>query len=125
VRQTEDKLYFFNEIPQGNDLSIVVRPKGLHIDQPKVEIKYGHGVMGQASSFDDLLSGKTKDAGKTGGTSLTSSKYFHSKRHAMLLMNFDRKVLTLLLNDSKILTFTVPVTMEKSRTGGVPLCKKR
>ena len=73
--QTADKLYFFIEVPQGNDLSIVVGPKGLHIDQPKVEIKYGHGVMGQASSFDDLLSGKTKDAGKTGGTSLTSSKY--------------------------------------------------
>jgi hypothetical protein len=74
--QTADKLYFFIEVPQGNDLSIVVGPKGLHIDQPKVEIKYGHGVMGQASSFDDLPSGKTEDdAGKTGGTSLTSSKY--------------------------------------------------
>jgi hypothetical protein len=37
--QTEDKLYFFIEVPQGNDLSIVVRPKGLNTDQPKVEIK--------------------------------------------------------------------------------------
>jgi len=60
-------MYFvINEIPQGNH-SIIVRPKGLHIDQPKVEIKYRHGVMGQASSFDDLLSGKTKDAGKNRG----------------------------------------------------------
>ncbi|REK66863.1 MAG: hypothetical protein DF221_03055 [Brevibacillus sp.] len=40
VPQTEDKLYFFIEVPQGNDLSIVVRPKGLHIHQPKMERKY-------------------------------------------------------------------------------------
>jgi hypothetical protein len=72
---TEDNMYFvINEIPQGN-LSIIVRPKGLHINQPKVEIKFGHGVMGQASSFDDRLSGKAQTRGKTGGTSLTSLKY--------------------------------------------------
>jgi hypothetical protein len=29
-----------NEIPHGN-VSIIVRPEGLHIDQPKVEIKSG------------------------------------------------------------------------------------
>jgi len=31
--------------------------------------------MGKASSFDDLPSEKTQDAGKTGGTSLTSLNY--------------------------------------------------
>jgi hypothetical protein len=30
---------FIIEFPQGNDLSIVSRPKGLHINQPKVEKK--------------------------------------------------------------------------------------
>jgi hypothetical protein len=38
--QTEDKLYCFVEVPQGNDLSIVVRPKGLYIHQPKLKTTY-------------------------------------------------------------------------------------
>jgi len=65
----------FIECPHGNDLSSFPGRKACTLINRRWRKRTWHGVMGQASSFDDLLSGKTLDAGYTGGTSLTSLKY--------------------------------------------------